>query len=262
MKTQTALLLVLVAAALVATVDATFKLQSSKLTHAHAKRSAELAPPPASNDYCKLCVAFSADALNELLNLILNAGVIGGCSDLCNALEEKTGKPILGAVCDILCDVVGIQLFIDLINKADLDPIYFCQELKICPINDNADAKVVSFVSVPKRGPRGSTFTLQLVYSSQNGTGTGELVIDLQTVDGIPLGDGFLMQASGPGLYNSSISVNAKPDPSCDPTQQPCEQWLPGQYTATMQLCNGQCGSKHPHTKTLFTTTVSFNVTA
>jgi hypothetical protein len=41
----------------------------------------------------------------------------------------------------------------------------------------------------------------------------------------------FLEQEQKPGAYNTQFKLQAEPDPSCDPTQQPCENWLPGLYT-------------------------------
>jgi len=43
-------------------------------------------------------------------------GVIGGCADLCNALASKT-SPAIGTVCNILCDIVGVEEFIKIIQK-------------------------------------------------------------------------------------------------------------------------------------------------
>jgi len=48
---------------------------------------------------------------------ILEGGVVGTCGALCNALAQKTGSGTLGAVCDILCDYVGIEEFMNLIQK-------------------------------------------------------------------------------------------------------------------------------------------------
>jgi len=39
--------------------------------------------------------------------------------------------------------------------RADLDPIYFCEELKVCPIFDNGDAKITTLTVTPKSGPQG-----------------------------------------------------------------------------------------------------------
>lgn len=64
-----------------------------------------------------------------------------------------------------------------------------------------------------------------------NGTGTGEYSVLIKTVDGIPLSEGDLKEPQPPGKYNIGWSVKAAPDPNCDPTQGPCEAWVPGNYT-------------------------------
>ncbi|CAF1523158.1 unnamed protein product, partial [Adineta steineri] len=61
------------------------------------------------------------------------------CCTLSSALAEKTGSQLLGTICDLACDVFGIEEFINLIEKADLDPIWYCEMAKMCPINDHGD---------------------------------------------------------------------------------------------------------------------------
>ncbi|KAF6029227.1 hypothetical protein EB796_012463 [Bugula neritina] len=97
-------------------------------------------------------------------------------------------------------------------------------------------------------------------YASKNGTGTGELDVQIDTVDGIPLASSYLLEAQAAGTYSANIKVQAKTDPSCDPTQQPCENWLPGNYTLTVTICNGECGSKHPHSQIYDMKSVTFEV--
>ncbi|MCI3311102.1 saposin domain-containing protein, partial [Escherichia coli] len=201
-------------------------------------------------DLCPLCVQFTGDTIDELINIILNAGVIGTCGELCELLAEKTGSKALGAVCDILCDIAGIEEFIKLINKADLDPIYFCELIRQCPINDHGDARITDLAINPVVAPQGKraiSFTLQ----SQNGTGTGELILFVRTVDGIPVEDSILMKASSPSEFpmTQNFVLDAEPDPDCDPTQDFCENWLPGNYTLIVDICNGECGSAHPHSQ-------------
>jgi hypothetical protein len=181
--------------------------------------------------FCKTCINFADDALDELLNAILNAGVVGSCGSLCNYVAQKVGNQYVGIVCNLLCDYVGITEFIKVVENADLDPIWYCEILKACPINDNGDAKFTKFTITPNQGPQGTTFTASLQYVSVNGTGTGELYIGVKTVDGIPLEDSFLVEAQKPGTYLDNINIQAQPDPQCDPSQGPCEQWLPGKYT-------------------------------
>ena len=47
----------------------------------------------------------------------------------------------------VLCDL--------LLCRADLDPIYYCELLKACPIKDDGDAKITSVTVTPKSGPQG-----------------------------------------------------------------------------------------------------------
>ena len=39
--------------------------------------------------------------------------------------------------------------------RADLDPIYFCELLKTCPINDHGDATIKDLSITPVTGPQG-----------------------------------------------------------------------------------------------------------
>jgi hypothetical protein len=67
--------------------------------------------------------------------LILETGIIGSCGTLCTALAQKTGSSLLGTVCDLVCDVFGIEEFIKALDNADLDPIWYCEIAKLCPGN-------------------------------------------------------------------------------------------------------------------------------
>lgn len=212
-------------------------------------------------DFCPTCINLADQSINILLNLILDSGIIGTCGTLCQALAQKTGSQVIGTICDLVCDAVGVDEFIKILDNADLDPIWYCEIAKLCTINDHGDAKITKFSILPASGPQGTTFAIDLTYVSLNGTGTGELVIDIHTPDRIPLGSGFLAEAKKAGTYEERITVKAEPDPQCDPTQEPCEQWLPGVYNVTVQLCNGECGSKHPHSAIYDTAKGSFQLT-
>ncbi|KAH9507671.1 hypothetical protein Btru_053424 [Bulinus truncatus] len=211
-------------------------------------------------DYCKMCINFSGQAINELLNIVLNMGVIGTCADLCGILEQKTGSQVVGAVCNILCDIAGVDEFVKIVEKADLDPIYLCELLKTCPVFDGGDATVTLFAVSPNSGPQGKK-ALNINFVSRNGTGTGEIYLFIQTVDQIPVEAAWLQEPLKAGQYSLNIELDAEPDPDCDPTQDFCEEWLPGQYVATIQLCNGECGSKHPHSTIYDTKNATFSIT-
>lgn len=210
---------------------------------------------------CETCVTFAQQTIQQLLDLILKGGLVGGCSKLCTALADKTKIPFVKVACEAICTKVGIKAFVKLIEKANLDPIYFCELVNLCPVNDYGDAKITSFTVAPQSGPQG-LFTFSLAYTSNNGTGTGEFAFNVKTLDGVLWGGNFLHMAAPAGKYSRSFELNAVPDPRCDPSKQPCEQWIPGQYDVKLSLCNGICGSTRPHSAIYDTAMTSFTITA
>jgi hypothetical protein len=170
-------------------------------------------------DWCPQCIDSFDDLIDIVLNIILQYGVLDSCGTLCNLVVEKTGSEVLGFICTFGCAVLGIEEFVKLIENADIDPIYYCEEIKLCPINDNGDAKFKSFIILPARAPMGTKFALDFVYVSNNGTGTGEIILTIKTVDKIPLSAAFLLEAQQPGTYGERVAVDASPDPDCDPSQ-------------------------------------------
>lgn len=82
----------------------------------------------------------------------------------------------------------------------------------------------------------GSKFVIELIFQTHNGTGTGEIDLLIDTQDGIPVGEDELMEELAPGAYNVTWAIHAKPNPNCDPTQNPCEEWLAGNYTANVGM--------------------------
>lgn len=61
---------------------------------------------------------------SELLNIIANVGVIGGCEDICSKLPQK----FEAVACDLVCDYVGIDEFVKIITEIDPDPVYSSYE--------------------------------------------------------------------------------------------------------------------------------------
>lgn len=49
------------------------------------------------------------------------------------------------------------------------------------------------------------------------------------------IGGGFITEAQPAGQYSKQFNLKAEPDPNCDPSQGPCEQWLPGNYN--VKIC-------------------------
>ncbi|CAF1143431.1 unnamed protein product [Rotaria sordida] len=217
--------------------------------------------PDSSYNLCSTCFASGDDSLDILLNLILNGSTISTCGTLCQSLAEKTKSQLLGTFCDSACDAVGIEKFITLIKHADLDDIWYCELAKICPIKDDGDAKITTFSISPTTGPKKTSFYITVIYVSKNGIGTSGFAIDIYTLDHIILSGRYLLKAATAGTYSERLVVTSDPDPQCDPLQEECEKWLPGIYNVTVQICNGECGSKNPHSSIYDTAKGSFQVT-
>lgn len=233
------------------TIDVDFKLQPQN------QPKAEVA---VAGDKCSTCIQTAEQVINKAIGAIINAGVAGTCGKLCNDIENATKSKTIGELCTISCTLFGIKEFIKIIDEADLDPYYFCDLVHFCPINDNGDATITSFTSTPAQGPRGTTFAIEMDFESKNGTGAGSIGIDVKTLDGLPLGGSNYAPPAQPGNYKATFSIKANPDPSCDPTQQQCEQWLPGLYVVEGNICYGECGSKHPHSKVYDQASTKFTI--
>lgn len=84
-------------------------------------------------DWCPECVNGFDQLINAVLNVVLEYGVLGSCSDLCNLVANKTQSETIDILCTLGCSILGIKEFIKLIEDADLDPIYYCETIKLCP---------------------------------------------------------------------------------------------------------------------------------
>ena len=109
-------------------ISGLFNNQPKKFQHLNSS----LVPKP-DNDLCGPCIQEAVEVINILLNLILNEGIIQSCDALCGALANRTGSQTIGEACDALCDLVGIGEFVKALVKADLDPIWYCEIIDLCP---------------------------------------------------------------------------------------------------------------------------------
>merc|ERR1711981_187964 len=181
---------------------------------------------------CGACASLTGEAINTLLNYILNAGVVGGCSKLCSNLKTKAEV----TVCTLACAVVGIKEFVKAIEKADLDPIYLCDLLKICPIDDNGEGKIASLDVSPASAAQGTTFNAALQVTVTNHTGAGEFQFDIEGGAQPSAGASSVYPELAPGSYGVKLQIPTKP--SEDPTQGP--SWMPGSYTVKSAFCMGE----------------------
>jgi hypothetical protein len=188
-----------------------------------------------AQEMCGVCVNFMDNAIDQLLNIIVNVGVLGTCGALCNLLDNQ----VEAVICNLLCDYVGIEAFITLIDDIDPDPIWICEEISICPINDHASGKITGLHVTPQVGKVGDVFTVVIEFAITNVTGTGEVGFDCLAPVGFPFGDGALLVSTQVGNYAAKFQFEADPN-----QEQPFE---PGTYKVDAALCEGACGSSHSH---------------
>ncbi|KAF2071121.1 hypothetical protein CYY_007550 [Polysphondylium violaceum] len=200
---------------------------------------------------CADCVNGVSDMMNQLIELIAKGGVAGSCSAVCGLLPNQA----LATVCDLACTVIGIEEFMNMLNKIDLDPIYICEAIKICKYTDSAAATVQAVDISPANITRGGTVQVGVAYQVISTIATGQFAFNVIDPQGNELGDAELIVQQTAGEYNIGFSIDTQP-------QQQGESFPPGTYIVQAFICEGQCGSKHPHSAILAMSNGTFVVTA
>jgi len=209
---------------------------------------------------CSPCFNIGEQGINQLLNYILNAGVIGGCQALCAGAIPAGGLPAVG--CELVCGAVGFKAFVAAINHVDLDPIYLCEFLKACPAApDDAYLELVSAAAAPDPVMKGDTVKMGIEVNVTNATGVGEFRI---AIDGpgtaCPISQGFFLETGIPaGLQMLEVSLPIKDGQDSQGFPSTFEG---GKYNFTFHVCQGECASKHPHSKDFGTMMGYFHVNA
>ena len=206
--------------------------------------------------FCSLCNSFISNGINQLLNAILQGGVIGGCGELCSKAFPNDSQKTEQQVCNLVCDAAGVYTFIHLVQRfsSDLDPIYFCELARACPVHDGGSARLDRLVVSPLSGPVGTTFDIDVAFTVFNQTSTGELLINIQPPRSDPFGDGELDEGFAPGQYAIKFSLQTQPSEQ--------EAFEAGNYLVSFSACDGECGSKMPHSALLFQGAGNFTITA
>lgn len=206
---------------------------------------------------CSPCYQLGEQGIGTLLNYILNVGVVGGCEELCSQLPSGKG---VQTACDLVCSAVGIKAFMAAINNTDLDVIYFCEVLHACPAGrDDAYLELTDIAASPASVIKGNDVKLGLQVNVTNATGVGEFRL---SVDGpgsaTPLSQSFFLPSGipvGEQLLSVSLTVKDGEDAQGFP-----KTFEPGLYNFTFHVCQGECGSHHPHSRDFGTKMGFFNV--
>jgi len=205
--------------------------------------------PTAKIDFCNVCVQIMGQIINELLNIILNIGVVGSCGELCHYLPNKYEQD----ACDLICDYVGIEEFVKIIEYEDPDPIFFCDEAGICPVTNNGSALANGAWVNPESGPTGTKFNIGFNYTVTSKTSTGGPNVVVFPPDGMPIGGSNFDEGEEPGTYVIYFQLDTKPSEQ--------EQFGPGVYNVTAALCAGDCSGRHKYSGVYCEADTAFTIT-
>jgi len=203
-------------------------------------------------DGCFYCVDFMGEAVNELLNIVLN-GVLGSCSEICGYLSD----PILQVPCVLICEYVGVDEFMNVINDTDPDPIYYCQEFDMCPVVNGGQVMITRTHVSPLSGPAGTTFNVSWTYKVVAPTGPGLLsIVVLPPADDafdMPFGFSGFIEGQAVGVYEAEAGI--------DTTPQEQEAFNAGDWIANVAVCEGDCSNDHPYGGVYADANITFSIT-
>lgn len=205
-------------------------------------------PENVQGDLCPFCVKTMDQVLNELVEIILNGGVLGSCSALCSRLGG-----LEATACNLLCDYVGIETFVKVLSYEDPDPIYVCQLLEVCSHTNGGKADMFFCDVTPKSGRQGTTFTVEAEWRVTAPTGPGGINIVVIPQGGFPISGGSFVDGQQPGTYGVKFDLKTKPSEQ--------EPFNPGVYRVEVALCEGDCTTKHPWGGVYTQNATSFTIT-
>jgi len=186
-----------------------------------------------------------ANTLEELANIIANIGVIASCTEICSYL----GNTLEVDICDALCSGVGITVFVLLVKEVEKDPdaIYVCKKLSACD-SRVGNVRITQFTVSPVSSSQGTTFSAIGFYTVFNETGTGQICLYIQSPPGVVEDDvqpmGLITQYTcnliedlQPNKYNVTVPIASTDSVVI------AQSWPSGQYVASLEVCEGTCGS-------------------
>lgn len=231
-------MLLAVVVALIAMATATTaksNAHSSALKAFHVQQPSNLVDPNAPT-WCSICVDWMGNAVNQIINIILNVGIPGDCQALC---QLYPGGSVDQALCEMYCDYKGITYFINLLNNFNPDFIQICEKLDVCPRTLTANATITSLTVSPKSGPQGTTFNINLNYKVTSKLGTAMLIVQVNPPDAPFLQEVVTLVALPPASYQFGVSMDSNPNQD--------EPFDPGNYQVIAAICEGTCGGSGPY---------------
>lgn len=206
------------------------------------------------------CFQIVGQGINQRLNIILNECVVGGCGSLFVAAIPAGGAAAIG--CELVCSAAGVKTFVAAISRVVLDPIYLCEVLCACPAAlDDAYLEFVQAAAQPAMLAHGDDIQMGLGLNVINDTGVGEFSTFIDgPVSATPLTQSFFLKDGVPD-GEQMLSVKLTLQDGQDEQGFPAT-FEPGMYNFSFHVCQGECGSAHPHSKDFGPAMGTFNMTA
>jgi len=183
---------------------------------------------------CNICVSFFTYAGNELIQSIAAFGIGESCSELCELLSDEINKDI----CEVLCFIAGIEEFENLLIGADLDPIYLCSVLDICPLNKCTGpcTTITSIIVSPLAAPIGTIFNVQVNLQVNKPTGTGVTrILVIPPPPSQEFGYQSLNTGFEPGHFQLNVSLST----------ESIGNYPNGFYNLLIESCGSDCDNEH-----------------
>ncbi|KAK6183701.1 hypothetical protein SNE40_011128 [Patella caerulea] len=201
-------------------------------------QSASVSKSEGSPSTCISCYYFADKNLGQILNVIMNTGIVGDCSGLCSYLPSKKQQ----AACNNYCQQsAGISNFVKAATQCDLDSVYFCELINQCDFIPNGDATIKT-AQVSRTNQVKDKASLSVTIDTTRGTGAGEILVELQTADKIPTGIHFPVTSTSPGEHHYTIPIDTGVNSTCN-QRNICTHSTT--YTITISVCSCACGSHH-----------------
>lgn len=192
---------------------------------------------------CEGCNKFLDYGLQKLVGA-LEGGIPASCAALC---EKAFSNNIEGEVCLGLCTLGGLYEFINILDTADISPVWMCIEIHACPQTTcTSDCATVSnFVVSPS--PVTPPAVVDISYDITFAKGVGVVTTTAQFAFG-PAGvnqtqwqaDSESMIISPTAGVKYQVKLQSHTEVSEGQGQNVCAD--PGNYNSTFVVCQGQCG--------------------
>jgi len=185
---------------------------------------------------CSICIDVAVEIINYSLNYLLQNGVVNTCEDLCGGINSSA----ISTICEIGCDLVGLDVFVQILKRTDIDPILYCQLVDMCKVLDCTGqcANVTEVIPDPQEGYQDQHFQIHCAINVTQPAGAGMIRLMIYP-DGQPQNgneNDELMPEWDPGYYTFSVDII------------PSEAGMtPGNWTFEIMACEGECGSQHEH---------------